>query len=111
MTKTELLKEEILKQYRSVRSFANELDIPYSTLVTALERGIESMSYGSVIKICDRLELNPIDFTPLSAFDTTAAKIMNTKLYEKYLTLNKMGRKKVYDMIDDFSNLQKYTDQ
>ena len=39
MTKAEILKKEILQQYRSVRQFAMEMNIPYSTLVTALERG------------------------------------------------------------------------
>ena len=38
MTKAEILKREILRQYRSVRQFAIEMNIPYSTLVTALER-------------------------------------------------------------------------
>lgn len=37
MTKAEILKKEILRQYRSVRQFAMEMNIPYSTLVTALE--------------------------------------------------------------------------
>ena len=49
MTKAEILKKEILRQYRSVRQFAMEMNIPYSTLVTALERGIEGMAYGTVI--------------------------------------------------------------
>lgn len=62
MTKAEILKKEILRQYRSVRQFAMEMNIPYSTLVTALERGIEGMAYGTVIKMCDKLSLNPVDF-------------------------------------------------
>ena len=62
MTKAEILKREILRQYRSVRQFAMEMGIPYSTLVTALERGIEGMAYGTVIKMCDKLSLNPVDF-------------------------------------------------
>ena len=41
MTKAEILKKEILRQYRSVRQFAMEMNIPYSTLVTALERGMK----------------------------------------------------------------------
>ena len=31
MTKAEILKKEILRQYRSVRQFAMEMNIPYST--------------------------------------------------------------------------------
>ena len=65
MTKAEILKKEILGQYRSVRQFALEMNIPYSTLVTALERGIEGMAYGTVIKMCDKLSLNPVDFSSL----------------------------------------------
>ena len=42
-----------------------EMDIPYSTLVTALERGIEGMAYSTVIRIYDALSLNPVDFSPL----------------------------------------------
>ena len=40
MTKAEILRKEIKKNYRSVRKFAMEMGIPYSTLVTALDRGI-----------------------------------------------------------------------
>ena len=47
MTKAEILKKEILRQYRSVRQFAMEMNIPYSTLVTALERGIEGIVRNS----------------------------------------------------------------
>ena len=63
MTKAEILKQEILRQYKSVRQFAMEMEIPYSTLVTALDRGIEGMAYGTVIRMCDRLSLNPVDFS------------------------------------------------
>lgn len=34
MTKAQILKKEILSQYRSVRQFAMDMQIPYSTLVT-----------------------------------------------------------------------------
>ena len=61
MTKAQILKKEILSQYRSVRQFALEMQIPYSTLVTALERGIDGMAYGTVIKMCNKLNLNPVD--------------------------------------------------
>ena len=65
MTKAQILKKEILSQYRSVRQFAMDMQIPYSTLVTALERGIDGMAYGTVIKMCNKLNLNPVDFSSL----------------------------------------------
>ena len=52
MTKAQILKKEILSQYRSVRQFALEMQIPYSTLVTALERGIDGMAYLSTCRRC-----------------------------------------------------------
>ena len=55
IAKAKLLKKEILSQYKSVRQFAMEMSIPYSTLVTALDRGIDGMAYGTVIRICDKL--------------------------------------------------------
>lgn len=45
MTKAQILKKKILSQYRSVRQFAMDMQIPYSTLVTALERGIDGIWY------------------------------------------------------------------
>ena len=74
-TKAEVLKKVILSQYKSVRQFAVEMDIPYSTLVTALERGIEGMAYSTVIRICDALSLNPVDFSPLDEGDGLSAQI------------------------------------
>ena len=50
-SKTLILKKAILSRYKSIRQFAGEMEIPYSTLVTALERGIEGMAY-STAKIC-----------------------------------------------------------
>ena len=75
MTKAEILKKEILGQYRSVRQFALEMNIPYSTLVTALERGIEGMAYGTVIKMCDKLSLNPVDFSSLEGHVSGGAAV------------------------------------
>ena len=50
MTKAQILKKEILSQYRSVRQFAMDMQIPYSTLVTALERGdIDSYRSDSTV--------------------------------------------------------------
>lgn len=111
MTKAEILKEEILKQYKSVRQFALEMGIPYSTLVTALDRGIEGMAYGTVIRMCDRLNLNPVDFTPLNQKSLLGGKIMENRVMQYYVRLNKVGRKKVLDLMEDYVQLDKYQAQ
>ena len=108
MTKAEILKKEILSQYKSVRQFAIEMEIPYSTLVTALDRGIEGMAYGTVIRMCDRLNLNPVDFSPLSQKSLLGNKILENRVMQYYIKLNKMGRKKALELMEDYAQLEKY---
>ena len=108
MTKAEILKREITANYRSVRQFAMELDIPYSTLVTALERGIEGMAYGTVIKICDRLKLNPVDFSSLERDASLGAQLLENRVMQSYLKLNQEGRDKIIGLMEDFGQIEKY---
>lgn len=108
MTKAEILKKEILRQYRSVRQFAMEMQIPYSTLVTALERGIEGMAYGTVIRMCDKLSLNPVDFASLERDASLGAQLLENHVMQYYVKLNQAGRDKVLDLMDDFAQIDKY---
>ena len=108
MTKAEILKKEILKQYRSVRQFAMEMNIPYSTLVTALERGIEGMAYGTVIKMCDKLSLKPVDITSLEIDAYMGAQLLENRVNQNYVKLNQTGRDKILELMDDFVQIDKY---
>ena len=108
MTKAEILKKEILRQYRSVRQFALEMNIPYSTLVTALERGIEGMAYGTVIRMCDKLSLNPVDFSSLERDASLGAQLLGNHVMQYYVKLNQAGRDKVLELMDDFVQIDKY---
>ena len=108
MSKAEVLKSEIMRQYRSVRAFALNMGIPYSTLVTALERGIEGMAYGTVISMCDKLGLNPVDFSPLESDVSLGAQFLENRVMQSYLKLNEEGRAKVLDLMEDYSLIEKY---
>ena len=108
MTKAEILKAEILKQYKSVRQFAIDMEIPYSTLVTALDRGIEGMAYGTVIRICDKLSLNPVDFSSLEKGEVLGEKLLENRVMQYYIQLNKRGSKKIVEMMEDYVPLDKY---
>jgi hypothetical protein len=108
MTKAEILKKEILRQYRSVRQFALEMNIPYSTLVTALERGIEGMAYGTVIRMCDKLSLNPVDFSSLERDTSLGAQLLENRVMQYYVKLNQNGRDKILELMDDFVQIEKY---
>ena len=108
MTKAEVLKKEILRQYRSVRQFAIEMNIPYSTLVTALDRGIDGMAYGTVIKMCDKLRLNPVDFSSLERDASLGAVLLENLVMQYYVKLNQEGRDKILGLMDDFIQIDKY---
>ena len=108
MNKAEVLKNEILRQYRSLRQFAMEMNIPYSTLVTALERGIEGMAYGTVIRMCDKLSLNPVDFTSLERDASLGEKLLENRVMQNYIKLNQTGRDKILELMEDFAQIDKY---
>ena len=111
MTKAEILKREILTQYRSLRQFAIEMEIPYSTLVTALERGIEGMAYGTVIRMCGKLNLNPIDFTSLERDTTISEQLLENRVMQYYVKMNAEGRDKILGIMEDYSEIEKYKNQ
>ena len=53
------LRNLILDKYLSLRQFSIEADIPYSSLMTLLTRGIGGASFDTVVKICNALEIDP----------------------------------------------------
>ena len=108
MTKAEILKQEILRQYRSVRQFAMEMNIPYSTLVTALERGIEGMAYGTVIKMCDKLSLNPVDFSSLERNTSLGAQLLENSFLPFYFQFNQTFFSLFFFLFDVFVLIYTY---
>ena len=59
MTREQILRNLILDRYPSLRQFAKEADIPYSTLMTLLTRGIGGASFDVILQICKTLNLDP----------------------------------------------------
>ena len=106
--KAEILKRVILSRYKSIRQFAVEMNIPYSTLITALERGVDGMAYSTVIRICEALSLNPLDCTPLEEGNSVSSQITTRKVMERYWKLNKAGRKRVLEILDDYTRIPEY---
>lgn len=83
------------------------MGIPYSTLVTALDRGIEGMAYGTVIKICDKLNLNPVTFKSLEN-TTVSEQLLENQVMSYYVRLNQVGKDKILGLMEDFVELRKY---
>lgn len=62
MNREQKLRNLILDQYTSLRQFAIETDIPYSTLMTLLSRDVGGASFDVIIKICKQLNVDPMEF-------------------------------------------------
>lgn len=61
MNREQKLRNLILDRYTSLRQFAIDADIPYSTLMTLLSRDIGGASFDVVIKICKMLSIDPLE--------------------------------------------------
>lgn len=55
---SEKLKDFIFSKYKSMREFANEINIPYSTLDSIFKRGILNANVANIIKICKHLNIS-----------------------------------------------------
>ena len=62
LTREIRLRHMILDRYVSLRQFAIAADIPYSTLMTLLSRGLGGASFDVVMRICEVLALDPREF-------------------------------------------------
>lgn len=58
MTVEDNLKAYILERYKSIREFANAIDMSNSTIDSILRRGIGNSSVSNVIKICKYLNIS-----------------------------------------------------
>ena len=59
MTREQILRNIILDNYDSLRQFAIVANIPYSSLMTLLSRGIGGTSFDTVVHICKVLGIDP----------------------------------------------------
>ena len=85
---TELIKNEIKRQYKSVRRFSEVSGIPYSTLSNALAKGIGGTSYDTVVKICALLGIKQATNSDLVLF--------NKEFHEIYAMLTELDEQGVH---------------
>lgn len=108
MDKTEMIKEMILNTKMSMKAFAGKADLPYTSLRSILERGIENASVNNIIKICKALNIsvdklyNVNDFTSLSYDQSEIVKLYND--------LNDCGKKEALKRMKELSQLAAYKD-
>ena len=84
---TKIIREEIGKQYKSVRQFAFAVDVPLSTVNSALHNGVGGSSFDTVLRLCKVLGIKDIgDDAAFYLTDDTE------KLLTQYAKLDDYGR-------------------
>ena len=56
---TTIVRDEISRQYRSVRQFAFAVGVPLSTINSALHNGVGGSSFDTVMQICNTVSRRP----------------------------------------------------
>lgn len=77
---TLLIRNEIKKQFGSIKKFSDKSGIPYSTLSNALSKGVGGTSYDTVVKICKILNIKQV-------FDEKVG-LFNKQFYEIYAMIS-----------------------
>lgn len=109
MNKTEKLKHIILSKYNSVREFSKIVEIPSTTLTSALDKGIGGMAVDRIIKICDVLNIDVKTFEPLENISNDANYSEEEQNHIKDLRkLNDIGKNKVINYTKDLIEMPKY---
>ena len=84
---TKIIREEIGKQYKSVRKFAFAVGVPLSTVNSALHNGVGGSSFDTVLRLCKVLGIKAIgDDAAFYLTDDTE------KLLTQYAKLDDYGR-------------------
>ena len=82
--------------------------VSYTHLDVYKRQGIDGMAYGTVIKMCNKLNLNPVDFSSLERDTTISEQLLENRVMQAYVKLNQEGRDKVMDLMEDFGQIKKY---
>ncbi len=84
---TNIVREEISRQFRSVRQFAFAVGVPLSTINSALHNGVGGSSFDTVMQICKVLGIKAMsDDGALYLTDKTE------ELLTEYAKLDDIGR-------------------
>lgn len=83
---TDLIKAEIKRQYKSVRQFASVIDVPQSTIISAMRKGVSGTAFETVIKMCNALDIK------LSVNSGVFMDRENSELLAAFSQLDEIGK-------------------
>ena len=108
------MKKMITAKYVSIRQFANEISIPYTTLQSIFKRGLKA-GIQNIIKICQALN---IDINALAngkieepKTNDTTATASEKELLKNYRRLDKYGKTTVKSINCEYKRVQEHFSQ
>ncbi|UEC20074.1 XRE family transcriptional regulator [Clostridium septicum] len=108
MDKTEKLKHIILSRYNSIREFSKIVEIPSTTLTSALDKGIGGMAVDRIIKICETLNIDIKTFEPINNEKENLYSKEEKEHLDNFRNLNDLGKEKVNTYTKDLLDNPKY---
>ena len=107
MNKTEILKDLISKTGLNMKTFAIEAGIPYTTLRSMLERGIDKASVNNVIKVCSKLNISVEELYNISQSVTLTNE--EQKLLNDFNSLNSFCKTEALKIIAELKVISNYS--
>lgn len=108
MSVEEQLKQLILSNYKSVRAFTLETQLPYSTVDNIFKRGIGGTAVTTVVKICDALNITVEGITRghieprnNSVLSLSTLTPQQSTLLSSFDQLNEEGQTKAVEYVED----------
>lgn len=101
MTREQYLKNLIKSNGLTIKEFSQNIDMPYSTLLTMLnEEKIGNAAVDSVIKICRGLNITIQDLQSVQESDTSITEHLVLTEHEKNLILNYRQKPELQNAVD-----------
>ncbi len=87
---TETIKTEIKNQFKTVRSFSQQIGIPQTTVSSILKNGVGGTGYETIVKICKTLNIQLVNYDFPIHIDENSLKMID--IYNK---LDETGKNSV----------------
>lgn len=78
---TETIKTEMKRQFKTVRSFSQQIGIPQTTISSILKNGVGGTGYDTIVKICKTLNIQLVNYDFPIHIDDNCLKIID--IYNK----------------------------
>lgn len=108
MTREEYIKELIQQHNLTIKSFAQQINIPYTTLLSILKNGLGGAAVDNVIKICRGLDITIEDLQKVIDNENHETPFYISS-HERAIISNYRNMPEMQPAIDTILNIHKET--